>query len=81
MQYAYDPSHFILQQLNYLDHIDIYHDKIKMFHVKDAEFNASGRQGVYGGFQPWIRRAGRFRSLVMDKSTLKLFFLSVWLWF
>jgi len=59
----YDPSHFVLQQLNYLDHIDIYHDKIKMFHVKDAEFNSSGRQGVYGGFQPWIKRAGRFRSL------------------
>jgi sugar phosphate isomerase/epimerase len=34
-----------------------------MFHVKDAEFLPTGRQGVYGGFQSWINRAGRFRSL------------------
>jgi sugar phosphate isomerase/epimerase len=59
----YDPSHFVLQCLDYLDYIDIYHERIKMFHVKDAEFNPTGRQGVYGGFQPWIKRAGRFRSL------------------
>lgn len=59
----YDPSHYVLQQLDYLEHIDIYHEKIKMFHVKDAEFNPTGRSGVYGGFQPWINRAGRFRSL------------------
>lgn len=59
----YDPSHFVLQQLNYLEYIDIYHSRIKMFHVKDAEFNPTGRQGVYGGFQPWAQRAGRFRSL------------------
>jgi sugar phosphate isomerase/epimerase len=59
----YDPSHFLLQQLDYLDFIDIYAARIKAFHVKDAEFNASGRQGVYSGYQPWLRRAGRFRSL------------------
>ncbi|VAW23740.1 Inosose isomerase [hydrothermal vent metagenome] len=59
----YDPSHMVLQCLDYLDFIDIYRDRIKMFHVKDAEFNPSGRQGVYGGYQPWIERAGRFRSL------------------
>ena len=59
----YDPSHYVLQHLNYLDHIDIYHEKIKMFHVKDAELNPTGKQGVYGGFQSWIDRAGRFRSL------------------
>ena len=59
----YDPSHFVLQQLDYLDYIDIYHDRIRMFHVKDAEFNPTGRQGVYGGFQSWVNRAGRFRSL------------------
>ena len=58
----YDPSHYVLQHLDYLDHIDIYHDRIKMFHVKDAELNPTGRQGVYGGFQSWINRAGRFRS-------------------
>ena len=34
-----------------------------MFHVKDAEFNPTGKQGVYGGYQSWIKRAGRFRSL------------------
>ena len=59
----FDPSHFVLQQLNYLEYIDLYHDRIKMFHVKDAEFNPTGRQGVYGGFQSWVNRAGRFRSL------------------
>jgi sugar phosphate isomerase/epimerase len=59
----YDPSHFVLQQLDYLDFIDIYHERIKAFHVKDAEFNPTGRQGVYSGFQPWTQRAGRFRSL------------------
>jgi sugar phosphate isomerase/epimerase len=59
----YDPSHFVLQQLDYLEFIDIYHERIKMFHVKDAEFRPTGRQGVYGGYQPWISRAGRFRSL------------------
>lgn len=59
----YDPSHFVLQQMNYLDYIDIYHEHIKMFHVKDAEFNPSGRSGVYGGYQDWIDRPGRFRSL------------------
>jgi sugar phosphate isomerase/epimerase len=59
----FDPSHFVLQQLNYLDFIDIYHERIRMFHVKDAEFNPTGRQGVYGGYQSWAQRAGRFRSL------------------
>ena len=59
----YDPSHYVLQHLDYLDNIDIYHDRIKMFHVKDAELNPTGRQGVYGGFQSWVNRAGRFRSL------------------
>ncbi len=59
----YDPSHFVLQQLDYLQYIDFYHERIKMFHVKDAEFNPSGRVGVYGGYQDWANRAGRFRSL------------------
>lgn len=59
----YDPSHFLLQQLDYLAFIDIYHERIKCFHVKDAEFNPSGRAGVYGGYQSWVDRPGRFRSL------------------
>ena len=59
----YDPSHFVLQQLDYLAFIDIYHERIRAFHAKDAEFNPTGRQGVYSGFAPWIDRAGRFRSL------------------
>ena len=59
----YDPSHYVLQQLDYLEHIDIYHEFIKIFHVKDAEFIPNGRSGVYGGYQPWIERPGRFRSL------------------
>ena len=51
--------------------IDIYHERIKAFHVKDAEFNPTGRQGVYSRL-PALgeprrplplarRRAGRFR--------------------
>jgi len=59
----YDPSHFVLQCMDYLTYIDYYHERIKMFHVKDAEFNPTGKQGVYGGYQNWIDRAGRFRSL------------------
>ena len=59
----YDPSHYVLQCLDYLDNIDIYADRIRMFHVKDAEFNPTGRQGVYSGYQSWVDRAGRFRSL------------------
>ncbi len=59
----YDPSHFVLQQLDYLQYIDFYHEHIKMFHVKDAEFLPNGRSGVYGGYQDWVDRPGRFRSL------------------
>ncbi|WP_109483799.1 sugar phosphate isomerase/epimerase [Paraburkholderia sp. C35] len=59
----FDPSHFLLQQLDYLAFIDIYHERIKIFHVKDAEFRPDGRQGVYGGYSGWVERAGRFRSL------------------
>ena len=59
----YDPSHFILQQLDYLKFIDYYHEHINMFHVKDAEFVMSGKSGVYGGYQEWKERPGRFRSL------------------
>ena len=59
----YDPSHFVLQQMDYIKFIDYYHDYIRMFHVKDAEYNPSGKSGVYGGYQDWIDRPGRFRSL------------------
>ena len=59
----YDPSHFLLQQLDYLAFIDIYHERISAFHVKDAEFNPTGRQGVYSGYSDWTDRAARFRSL------------------
>jgi sugar phosphate isomerase/epimerase len=58
----YDPSHFVLQCLDYLQYIDFYHERIKAFHVKDAEFNPTGKQGVYSGYQSWVNRAGRFRS-------------------
>jgi sugar phosphate isomerase/epimerase len=60
---CYDPSHFVLQQLDYLEFIQLYGNRIKSFHVKDAEFRPTGRVGVYGGYQPWAKRAGRFRSL------------------
>lgn len=59
----YDPSHFVLQQLDYLQYIDFYHEYIRMFHVKDAEFNPTGKSGVYGGYMDWVDRPGRFRSL------------------
>jgi len=59
----YDPSHMILQQMDYLAFLDIYHERVRAFHVKDAEYRPSGRSGVYGGYQDWIDRAGRFRSL------------------
>ena len=58
----YDPSHLLLQQMDYLAFIDHYHTRIKAFHVKDAEYRPNGRSGVYGGYQSWINRAGRFRS-------------------
>ena len=60
---TYDASHFVLQQLDYLEFIRLYGDRIKAFHVKDAEFRPDGRVGVYGGYQSWNTRAGRFRSL------------------
>jgi sugar phosphate isomerase/epimerase len=59
----YDPSHMVLQQLDYLEFLDIYHERVRAFHVKDAEFRPTGRSGVYGGYQGWIDRPGRFRSL------------------
>lgn len=59
----YDPSHFVLQCLDYLGFIDIYADRIKAFHVKDAEYRPSARSGVYGGYQDWKHRPGRFRSV------------------
>ena len=59
----YDPSHLVLQQMDYVGFIDCYHERIKAFHVKDAEFNKSAKSGVYGGYQSWIDRPGRFRSL------------------
>lgn len=59
----YDPSHLHLQNIDYLAYLDIYHSRIRAFHVKDAEFERNGRSGVYGGYQNWLDRAGRFRSL------------------
>ncbi len=59
----FDPSHFVLQQLDYLAFLDHFRDRVRMFHVKDAEFNPSALQGVYGGYEGWLDRAGRFRSL------------------
>jgi sugar phosphate isomerase/epimerase len=60
---AYDPSHFRLQNLDYVGFIDVYHERIKAFHVKDAELRSTAKQGVYSGFSDWPDRAGRFRSL------------------
>ncbi|MEM6966191.1 MAG: sugar phosphate isomerase/epimerase [Bacteroidota bacterium] len=70
----YDPSHFVLQQLDYLQFIDFYHERIKMFHVKDAEFNPTGKAGVYGGYADWKDRPGRFRSLGDGQTDFKSIF-------
>ena len=59
----YDPSHFVLQQLDYVQYIDHYHEFIKSFHVKDSEFNPTGKKGTFGGYGDWRDRAGRYRSL------------------
>ena len=59
----YDPSHLVLQGMDYSAFIDHYHSRIRAFHVKDAEFRPDGRTGAYGGYLPWVERAGRFRSL------------------
>ncbi|KQX25008.1 MULTISPECIES: sugar phosphate isomerase/epimerase family protein [unclassified Sphingomonas] len=59
----YDPSHLYLQQIDYLGFLDLYHERIKMMHVKDAEFRPDARSGLYGGYQSWVDRPGRFRSL------------------
>ena len=59
----YDPSHMVLQHMDYLAFIDLYHERIRAFHVKDAELRPSGKSGVYGGYADWIDRPGRFRSL------------------
>jgi sugar phosphate isomerase/epimerase len=59
----FDPSHMVLQQMDYLGFLDHYHQRVRAFHVKDAEYHPSPRSGVYGGYQEWIDRPGRFRSL------------------
>lgn len=59
----YDPSHLVLQAMDYVDFLERYIDRVKCFHVKDAEFRPDGRVGAYGGYQAWQDRAGRFRSL------------------
>jgi sugar phosphate isomerase/epimerase len=59
----YDPSHFVLQCMDYVGFIDVYASRIKAFHVKDAEFRPTAKAGVYGGYANWQERPGRFRSL------------------
>ena len=70
----YDPSHFVLQQLDYVAFLDFYHERVRAFHVKDAEFRPNGRSGVYGGYQDWIDRPGRFRSLGDGQADFKQIF-------
>ena len=50
--------------MDYPGFIDAHHERIRMFHVKDAEFNQTARPSVYGGCKKgWLERAGRDRSL------------------
>ena len=53
----------MLQALDYLQFIDFYHERIKAFHVKDAELNPTAGRASFPGFEDWADRAGRFRSL------------------
>jgi sugar phosphate isomerase/epimerase len=62
LKILYDPSHMVLQQMDYLAFLDIYHEYVRAFHVKDAEYRPNGRSGVYAGYQSWIDRPGRFRT-------------------
>lgn len=71
---TFDPSHFLLQQLDYIQFIKLFSDRIRAFHVKDAEFNPDGLTGVYGGYNEWINRAGRFRSLADGQVDFKKIF-------
>ena len=48
-----------------------------MFHVKDAEFNPTGKSGVYGGYQDWVDRSGRFRSLGDGQVDFKAYLVSL----
>jgi len=57
----YDPSHFVLGQLDYIAYIDHYHEFIKSFHVKGAEYRMNGKSGAWGGYLDWKDRAGRYR--------------------
>jgi len=57
----YDPSHFVIGNLDYLAYIDHYHEFIKAFHVKGAEYRYNGKSGAWGGYQDWKDRAGRYR--------------------
>ena len=41
----YDPSHLLLQQLDYLEFIRLYGERVKGFHVKDAEFLSNWTRG------------------------------------
>ncbi len=58
----YDPSHMVLQAMDYLAFLDHYHPFVRAFHVKDAELRPNGRSGVYGGYRGWVERPGRFRT-------------------
>lgn len=70
----YDASHFVKQGLDYIEFINIYHERIRMFHVKDSEFRPSGKQGFYSGYQPWLKRAARDRSLGDGQTDFKRIF-------
>jgi sugar phosphate isomerase/epimerase len=61
-----DLSHFALAAMAkkaMLAYIKKFKDRIKMMHVKDGEFFSNENGGVYGGYLPWHKRQGRFRSL------------------
>lgn len=72
----YDPSHFVLQCLDYLSFIDIYHQRIRAFHVKDAEFNPTGKQGCMADISIGSTGPVVFVQQVMGKLILNLYLVN-----
>jgi len=55
LQYLYDPA-ISCCSADSLEHIDLYHERIRMFHVKDAEFNPRPAARACMAVQSWIDR-------------------------
>ena len=79
----FDPSHFVLQQLDYLAYIDLYHDRIKMFHatrtpssILPGEFACIRWLPVVGRSRGTVpvagRRAGQFPQHLLEADPIRV---------